>query len=128
MEPIIGKNNAKEGDWRNADFLTFEESADADVDDDGADDNNNNNQDEVEGEDESIEGSNENQDDSTLVNGILLPPWMTVAASPRINPLIRLHNEIVDFCTLMQPKPHELQQREGIGHKVSRPGTFLFWE
>lgn len=121
MEAITGKYNTKEGegDWRNADFLTFEESPDAD----DADDENNvdDADDEVEEQDDSsIKGHNETQqgDEITTVGkttgSIPLPPWMDVAPSPRINPLIRLHNEIVDFCTLMQPKPQELQQREAL--------------
>jgi non-canonical poly(A) RNA polymerase PAPD5/7 len=119
MEAIAGNNSKEgEGDWRNADFLTFEESPDGDDADANNDDADCHVNDEVEEEDESINVHDEKQQGEETVavdkTSILLPPWMTVAPSPRINPLIRLHNEIVDFCTLMQPKPQELQQREAL--------------
>jgi non-canonical poly(A) RNA polymerase PAPD5/7 len=63
-----------------------------------------------------------------------LPPWMdrphppfvtdysfhhlnsrtAAAGSTTINPLIALHNEIVAFCKLMEPRPEEMKQRKEV--------------
>jgi non-canonical poly(A) RNA polymerase PAPD5/7 len=42
-----------------------------------------------------------------------LPPWMDHYTDfRRINPLVALHNEIVGFCTLMEPHPEEMNERQ----------------
>lgn len=42
-----------------------------------------------------------------------LPPWMdSPPDTRRMNPLVSLHNEIVDFCELMSPLPDEIKERE----------------
>ena len=102
---------SKDADWCNDDFLTFDGNAAATaaaVDDD-------------EEENETIE-TEEQEEELQDPN---LPPWMSSATVPPpsrnnnnnssnkpMNPLVRLHNEIVDFCSLMEPKPAELQARE----------------
>ncbi|KAI2488628.1 Cid1 family poly A polymerase [Fragilaria crotonensis] len=94
--------NGVDEDWRNADFLTFsgdEEDSD-EVDEDQTSSINK----------RLPQGDPRASSDSKVPSD--LPPWMTVAASKNINPLVRLHNEIVDFCKLMEPKPSELSKRE----------------
>lgn len=41
-----------------------------------------------------------------------LPPWMMYRVDyHRINPLVALHNEIVGFCKLMEPRENEMKER-----------------
>ena len=49
-----------------------------------------------------------------------LPPWMeTYVDYRRVNPLIALHNEIVGFCKLMEPKKEEMKTREELVAKFT---------
>jgi hypothetical protein len=49
-----------------------------------------------------------------------LPPWMeTYVDYRRVNPLIALHNEIVGFCKLMEPKEEEMKTREELVAKFT---------
>ena len=42
-----------------------------------------------------------------------LPPWMKDYVDYRqVNLLVALHNEIIAFCKLMEPRPDEIQQRQ----------------
>lgn len=48
-----------------------------------------------------------------------LPPWMEYRpVEGRVNPLVALHNEIVDFCSLMAPYPEEVKERERLTELV----------
>lgn len=52
-----------------------------------------------------------------------MPPWMTSIvpqSSRRVNPLVALHNEIVDFYTLMSPLPEEIQEREELVERFQK--------
>jgi len=49
-----------------------------------------------------------------------LPPWMeSYVDYRRVNPLIALHNEIVGFCKLMEPKKEEMKTREELVAKFT---------
>jgi non-canonical poly(A) RNA polymerase PAPD5/7 len=101
MRTAQATTNGVDEDWRNADFLTFsgdEEDSD-EVDEDQTASN------------KRVFGADPRHSSDSKVPSDL-PPWMAVAPSPGINPLVRLHNEIVDFCKLMEPKPSELSKRE----------------
>ena len=44
-----------------------------------------------------------------------LPPWMeSYVDYRRVNPMVALHNEIVAFCKLMEPRDEEMKTREEI--------------
>jgi non-canonical poly(A) RNA polymerase PAPD5/7 len=64
-------------------------------------------------------GHNEQTTNAPFLSGESgIPPWMMTntttvpPASHRINPLVDLHNEIVDFYDLMSPLPAEISQRQ----------------
>ena len=42
-----------------------------------------------------------------------LPPWETNYPN-HLHPLTRLHNEIVSFCRLIEPRPAEIAQRQAL--------------
>jgi non-canonical poly(A) RNA polymerase PAPD5/7 len=89
----------QEQDWKDADFLTFQDNDEEDNDEEeGSNDK------QVNGEARNIQEDDDSQ----------LPPWMIQTPSVGSNPLVRLHNEIVDFCSLMEPKPQELLQRQNL--------------
>ena len=55
---------------------------------------------------------------------VQLPPWMRQVPNVyrglhRINPMVALHNEIVDFCSLMEPKESEIKVREALVAETS---------
>eukprot|EP00531_Pseudo-nitzschia_arenysensis_P007353 CAMPEP_0116156550 /NCGR_PEP_ID=MMETSP0329-20121206/22890_1 /TAXON_ID=697910 /ORGANISM="Pseudo-nitzschia arenysensis, Strain B593" /LENGTH=457 /DNA_ID=CAMNT_0003653637 /DNA_START=54 /DNA_END=1424 /DNA_ORIENTATION=+ len=56
-----------------------------------------------------------------------LPPWMdSYVDHRRINPLIALHNEIVGFCKLMEPKDHEMKMRTDLLAKFTGLAESIF--
>eukprot|EP00545_Synedropsis_sp_CCMP1620_P007480 CAMPEP_0119029652 /NCGR_PEP_ID=MMETSP1176-20130426/40631_1 /TAXON_ID=265551 /ORGANISM="Synedropsis recta cf, Strain CCMP1620" /LENGTH=434 /DNA_ID=CAMNT_0006986003 /DNA_START=29 /DNA_END=1333 /DNA_ORIENTATION=+ len=82
----------KNDDWHNDDFLTLNESGN--------------------GEEDDQKSSQQQEDKKAAIASMLdLPPWMPTPPV-KCNPLVRLHNEIVDFCALMEPLPEELKARE----------------
>jgi len=55
---------------------------------------------------------------------VQLPPWMTQPHNlntgyHRINPMVALHNEIVQFCSLMEPQEGEILIRKALVGEVS---------
>lgn len=88
-------DNSNDDDWADADFLTFDNGADE--------------KDEAGNDDMNEEEEEESNDD--------LPPWMSREPRRNINPLVRLHNEIVDFCSLMEPRKKEIEEREDLVKK-----------
>ena len=100
------------------DFVTL-----GDDDDDDDDDENNNEED---------NDDNDNNEDSTQQHRRrdLLPPWMSqdvVHRGPQgTNHLVALHNEIVGFCTLMEPRPDEMKQREELVVRFTKLATKIF--
>ena len=62
--------------------------------------------------------NDDNDDDDNTSNTIYdptrdLPPWMPHYVNrQRTNHMVALHNEMVGFCTLMEPRPEEMKQRE----------------
>mmetsp|Transcript_26580 Transcript_26580/g.29424 ORF Transcript_26580/g.29424 Transcript_26580/m.29424 type:complete len:216 (-) Transcript_26580:38-685(-) len=112
-------NNEDDTQWTNDDFLSFNRPS-SDNDD---------NEEEGEAvddlfaqEENDITTANDNTNQSLEI--LPPPPWMMMAASSNggshtnnryyyyVNPLVRLHNEIVSFCKLMEPQDYELEQRE----------------
>ena len=56
-----------------------------------------------------------------------LPPWMkTYVDYRRVNPLVALHNEIVCFCRLMEPREEELKTREDLVTKFTLLAKSVF--
>eukprot|EP00934_Nitzschia_sp_Nitz4_P001893 Nitzschia sp. Nitz4//scaffold128_size63911//6687//7961//NITZ4_006212-RA/size63911-processed-gene-0.126-mRNA-1//-1//CDS//3329534811//1893//frame0 len=62
---------------------------------------------------------NEPSSESTLAQYLTkqpendLPPWMAYPVDlKRISPLVALHNEVVGFCKLMEPRNEEIKKRE----------------
>ena len=106
---------------REEDFVTL-----GDDDDDEDDDENNNN------EDNEHDNEDDNNEDSTQQHRRrdLLPPWMSqdvVHRGPQgTNHLVALHNEIVGFCTLMEPRPDEMKQREELVVRFTKLATKIF--
>lgn len=100
-EPEESTKHDEDETWKSADFLSLE---------------NGNNDDEDEAEIEEGDSAQQNGQAPPPPPCEELPPWMeqlpaTVDAR-RINPLVALHNEIVDFCALMTPLPEEIKERE----------------
>jgi non-canonical poly(A) RNA polymerase PAPD5/7 len=58
-----------------------------------------------------------------------LPPWMHQYTDyRRVNSLVALHNEIVGFCKLMEPRPEELKEREQLVQKFTELVHSVFGE
>lgn len=56
-----------------------------------------------------------------------LPPWMdSFADHGRVNRLVALHNEVVGFCTLMEPKRDEMEQRERLVERFTALARSVF--
>jgi len=97
-EDLTSQEDAENGgNWKSDDFVAFG--------------------DDEEEEEYSQEEEEEQQpnDSNSIVSGETLPPWMTSAPRQgihRVNPLVSLHNEIVDFCELMSPLLQEIRERE----------------
>jgi non-canonical poly(A) RNA polymerase PAPD5/7 len=79
-----------EGNWKNDDFVSFGENA----------------------EDESDEEYGEEGRTTASAATPEMPPWMDSVPERRVNPLVALHNEIVNFCELMSPLPEEIKERQ----------------
>jgi hypothetical protein len=98
------------------DFISLMPVDAADDDDDEEATNRDNN---GASENDSIEKrSNERQ--RTFDRFKSLPPWMeTYVDYRRVNPLVALHNEIVSFCRLMEPRKDEMKTREDLVAKFT---------
>lgn len=85
-------DKSMEGNWKNDDFLSFGE----------------NNEDEDESDEEY------GKEGRTIASAATpeMPPWMDSVPESHVNPLVALHNEIVDFCELMSPLPEEIKERQ----------------
>ena len=94
------------------DYLTlgdFDDNDDGDDYEESSTNNNNNNG----GSGIDGGGSSSGLDVANYDPRIRLPPWMTSFVDyRRTNHMVALHNEIVQFCKLMEPRRHELQQRQ----------------
>ena len=56
-----------------------------------------------------------------------LPPWMDgYVDHRRVNPLVALHNEIVSFCKLMEPRSDEMKMREELVEKFTALAKSVF--
>lgn len=56
-----------------------------------------------------------------------LPPWMdTYVDHRRTNPLVALHNEIVGFCRLMEPRDDEMKTRNELVAKFTALAESVF--
>lgn len=56
-----------------------------------------------------------------------LPPWMPAYVNrKRTNHLVALHNEIVGFCKLMEPRPEEMKQRADLVERFTTLAKSVF--
>lgn len=56
-----------------------------------------------------------------------LPPWMdSYVDHRRTNPLVALHNEIVGFCRLMEPRDDEMKTRNKLVDKFTALAESIF--
>ena len=94
-----------EEEWKDRDFLTFDNDNDDDDDDDSK---------QLEDEEENVVVKRK------VTNAVDLPPWMTEPPRRSTNHLIRLHNEIVDFCKLMEPRDDEIKERSVVVEKFKK--------
>ena len=92
-----------------------------DGDDEDDDDDDDDNEEEENGDDQQQSGGKSNTNNAPLVlpssydNQRDLPPWMdSYVDYRRVNHLVALHNEIVSFCRLMEPRPEEMKQRQDL--------------
>ena len=86
----------------------------------------NNNRDGASRKDNPIEKTNQQRSRNfDKRNG--LPPWMdTYVDHRRVNPLVALHNEIVGFCRLMEPRDDEMKTREELVAKFTALAKSVF--
>jgi non-canonical poly(A) RNA polymerase PAPD5/7 len=101
-----------EEDWKDDDFLSLDVTKKKDSDDD----------DECDSMMEESSSDNEEQG-PVRQRRSRRPPWLLAQPAAKrdgahLHPLTRLHNEIVSFCTLMEPLPSEIQQREELVERV----------
>ncbi|CAJ1966674.1 unnamed protein product [Cylindrotheca closterium] len=92
----------------------------------------NNNDDEDDGGDsnyerESSSSQHEGQSGATYNNGTDLPPWMKESVDyRRTNHLVALHNEIVGFCRLMEPREDEMRLRNEVLDRFTKLAKTVF--
>ena len=108
-----------ENDWKNDDFLAFGSSGD---------DNANNGGDKDRDADADADAAlTKKQKRPAPAAAADLPPWMderlawqqNLRNNRRPAPLVSLHNEIVEFAKLMEPRQDEIRQREELVRKVT---------
>jgi hypothetical protein len=94
--------------WKSADFVSFGNDRD----------------------DENAPEEEEKRDENSLAQGAEpLPPWMESYPNRntrRVDPLVALHNEIVDFCMLMSPLPEEIREREVLIYRFKKLALATF--
>ena len=92
----------KEEDWKDEDFLSFDD-----------------NQGTAKPAAASLSSSSSKPLATPLFNHETdLPPWMERAPQMYINPLIRLHNEIVQFTNLVGPTQEETRERQALVERI----------
>lgn len=111
-EAVVEEGFTENGNWRSDDFVAFEQDDDEEKESD-------------------VDYSEELMLDhqQLQVSGETLPPWMTNAPRQgprRVNPLVALHNEIIDFCRLMEPTPHEIQERQDLVERFTKVAYTAF--
>lgn len=122
-----------ENDWKNDDFLAFgslgDDNANNDGDRDGdADADAAPTKKQKRPAPGSSSGFGSNRTTSSTITAADLPPWMderlawqqNLRNNRRPAPLVSLHNEIVEFAKLMEPRQDEIRQREELVRKVTR--------
>lgn len=116
---MVGDRN--ENAWKNDDFLSFGEATTAAEDD------------ATSASDRSTgagsQPKNPRAEAASSASAVTdLPPWMDCQSAwqnnprnpRRPSPLVALHNEIVDFATLMEPKEYEIREREELVERVTK--------
>jgi non-canonical poly(A) RNA polymerase PAPD5/7 len=107
-------SSRKDDNWCNVDFLALQGSdEEKEKQDDGREDHDDDIQDFDVKKKYSLENSYDYQEGQQDLDESTehLPPWMEYPVSQSTNPLVRLHNEIVDFCHMMEPTSEELVER-----------------
>ena len=127
----IEKIGMSENDWKNDDFLAFGPSGDDNANtDDGGRDADADAAPTKKQKRPAPTGSSSGSfgPNRTTTANADLPPWMDERLSWQQNlrnnrrpaPLVSLHNEIVEFAKLMEPRQDEIRQREELVRKVTR--------
>lgn len=106
-----------ENDWKNDDFLAFGSSGDDNANTDADTD-----------VDAAPTKKQKRPPPTATAAADPLPPWMderlawqqNLRNNRRPAPLVSLHNEIVEFAKLMEPRQDEIRQREELVRKVTR--------
>lgn len=125
------KIGMSENDWKNDDFLAFGPSGDDNANtDDGGRDADADAAPTKKQKRPAPTGSSSGSfgPNRTTTANADLPPWMDKRLSWQQNlrnnrrpaPLVSLHNEIVEFAKLMEPRQDEIRQREELVRKVTR--------
>lgn len=42
----------------------------------------------------------------------LIAPWLSIRTSLILSPRLKLHNEIIEFCKMIEPKPQDIENRK----------------
>jgi len=124
---MTDSEQAEENDDLNDDFLRFDESDDDSSSGGGQATGGKENSKKRRREEDGDGGAARNQDGSTTQDGRPAdepPPWMEMAsqgsAFEDMHPMIQLHNEIVGFCNLMEPRPEELEKRQELVERFTK--------
>ncbi|KAL3939488.1 MAG: hypothetical protein SGBAC_005794 [Bacillariaceae sp.] len=90
---------------------------------------NNNDDDDDDGDNDERESQNESQlaSGASYNNATHLPPWMKESVDyRRTNHLVALHNEIVEFCRLMEPREEEMKLRNELVDRFTKLAKTVF--
>ena len=102
-----------EEDWKDDDFLSFGNNKDDDENGDSAD-----NATAAANEQMQAAARAETLPHHQQTDTSVLPPWMDARYPTDMHPLVQLHNEIVSFCHLVEPLPHEMKARQDMIDRV----------
>jgi non-canonical poly(A) RNA polymerase PAPD5/7 len=118
--------------WKNSDFLSFTAAdADADADKEESDDDHTHDISEKDDSDARHRTNHEKRPRSDINNKTMsltsvssLPPWMDephyYKFHRNVPKLVLLHDEIVSFAKLMEPRPEELENRQNFIKEVEK--------
>ena len=117
-EMVVARKDATDYDWKEADFLSFGD------DEEPARDNETTSTPATESARPRNRGRMSIQVDEYPTSVNQKTPWQGLIASKVISdsacPLIKLHNEIVNFVKLMEPQPQEALERASLIKQVTR--------
>ena len=123
-------NNNNENNWKDDDFLCFGDDDDDDDDEDARDEKTGADRNGSSGAGGHQKASMHSVPNDRISDVSDLPPWMNGPMNRfdryRVLPMVRLHNEVVGFVKLIEPRQNEIAQREDILSKFKElaMGTF----